>query len=68
MILAEISQELDGIGIYGTTFFFSITIAFFFSAVLIFFYLWRKGSLDFDEEPARLMCEVENSNKEQAHE
>jgi hypothetical protein len=42
---------IDGSGIYGTLFHYSLVIAFVGSAFLAFIYLWKKGRLDMDEEP-----------------
>lgn len=53
-------NKLDGLGIYGTLFHFSFAAFFLGSAALIFLYLWRKGRLDFDEEPAIKMLEEED--------
>ena len=41
----------DWSGIYGGIFHYSMIFAFFGGALLAFFYFWRKGKLDFDEEP-----------------
>ena len=44
--------------------------AFFGSALIVFIYLWRKGRLDFDEEPKWTLFEQDElkDNEEQDHE
>lgn len=59
MILA---QTLDGLGIYGSLFHFTMAVAFFGSALMVFIYLWRKGNLDMNEGPALSMLEEEKGN------
>jgi len=46
---------LDGFGVYGIYYHYSMVIAFVLSAGLIFFHLWKKGSLHMDEDPKFLL-------------
>ena len=50
---------VDGMGIYGSLFHYTMVIAFVGSAFLIFLYLWRKKRLDMDEEPKFQMMQEE---------
>lgn len=55
----------DGAGIIGSLWHYSMLIALVGSTFLVFVYLWRKGSLDMDEEAKFQMMkpeEEENSN------
>lgn len=47
--------DLDGAGFLGSVMIFSIMLAFFGTALLAFLYLWWKGRLDMDDEPAKRM-------------
>jgi hypothetical protein len=58
-----IAKTLDGTGIYGEILHFAFAALFFGGALLIFIYLWRKGRLDMDEDPARRMLEDEPEDK-----
>ncbi len=50
---------LDGVGILGEIFQLSFMLALGASTVLIFFYLWRRKRLDWDEAPKKRMLEVD---------
>jgi hypothetical protein len=50
-------NKLDGIGIYGTVLHYSLIFALVGSAALVFFYFWRNGRLDMDEETKMQMFE-----------
>ncbi len=47
--------NLDGIGLAGSLLHVMIVLAFVGSALFIFLYLWSKGRLDMDQEPAEKM-------------
>lgn len=57
------SAIVDGGGIYGCVFHYSMVIAIVGSSFLLFMYLWRKGKLDMDEEPKLKMMEDEGTNE-----
>lgn len=59
-----LDATLDGTGLYGTLIHFAFSAAFFGSAVLIFLYLWKKGRLDMDEEPAARMVNDDDEKEE----
>lgn len=42
---------VDNIGLYGSVMHYALTIAFTCSAFLLLLYFWKRGRLDFDEEP-----------------
>lgn len=44
-------------GVYGGMLHYGMTFAFVGSALVTFFYLWRKGRLDMDEEPKMQMMQ-----------
>lgn len=48
---------IDSNGVAGHFLHYGLTIAFMSSAFLVFFYLWRKGKLDMDEEPKMQMLQ-----------
>jgi uncharacterized membrane protein YciS (DUF1049 family) len=50
----------DGIGFIGTLVAYVFAFTFFVGAILVFFYLWKKGRLDMDQEPAEKMLEEDN--------
>lgn len=52
------SRFLDGVGFFGNLFEYSMVVALGGSALLVFIYLWRKGRLDMDQEPAIAMMEA----------
>lgn len=56
---------MDGGGIYGQMLHYSLVFAIVGSTFLIFFYLWRKGRLDMDEEAKWQMMKEE---ERQSHE
>jgi uncharacterized membrane protein len=60
-----LARTLDGGGIYGEVFHYSMLAAFFGSAVLVFLYLWSKGRLDMDEEPKMQMLEEDDGIDEE---
>ena len=45
----------DGGGVYGSIFYYSMTIAYVGSAFFIFIYLYRAGKLNMDESPKNEM-------------
>lgn len=49
--------ELDGMGVMGSYYHYSMVIAFVGSAFLVFLCLWRKKRLDMDEGPKYQMME-----------
>jgi len=51
--------EVDGFGIYGTYFHYSMVAFMFFSALLIFCVMWKKGKVIFDETPKYSLFEEE---------
>ncbi len=61
---------LDGFGVYGTYYHYSMVLAFVGSALLIFLYLKRKGLLNMDEEPKYLLLkeDEEESGEKKEHE
>lgn len=64
---AFIAKTLDGSGLYGSLIHSSVALFFGGSALLIFFFLWKKGRLDMNEEPALHMLKDEQdkqNNKE----
>jgi hypothetical protein len=56
---------VDGAGLYGQLIHYSLVICFVGSAFLIFFYLWKKGKLDMDEEPKWQMMKEEGHHESQ---
>ncbi|MCB1111588.1 MAG: hypothetical protein H7A37_04055 [Chlamydiales bacterium] len=52
-------DQLDGGGVVGETLHYALSIAMFGSALLVFLYLWRKGRLDMDQDPANKMMETD---------
>ncbi len=52
-------ELLDGSGVYGGVLHYALVISLVGSAFLIFFYLWRKGRLDIDEDPKYQMMRTE---------
>jgi|GEM_PF-1482198 len=52
----------DGGGVYGSIFYYSMTIAYVGSAFFIFIYLYRSGKLNMDESPKNQMMQPENEN------
>ncbi|MEI8365525.1 MAG: hypothetical protein WCF65_03815 [Parachlamydiaceae bacterium] len=61
---AVLADERDWSGIYGGIFHYSMIFATSGSALLAFFYFWKKGRLDLDEEPKILM--MQDDRKEDA--
>lgn len=61
-----LAKTLDGCGVYGSLIHYSFAFFFGGSALLIFAYLWKKGLLDMDEEPAIHMLK-EESNPHPSH-
>jgi len=59
-----IAKTLDGIGVYGGLLHFTFAAVFCGGALLIFIYLWRKGRLDMDENPAKRMLENDEDGSE----
>ena len=59
-----VNPNMDGSGVYGSIFYWAFTIAFCGSALLLFLYLWRKGRLDMDQEPAERMLKEEKDDNE----
>ena len=58
--------DIDGMGIVGNFYHYSMVMAFVGSAFLIFLCLWRKKRLDIDEEPKYQMLE-EDVNQGEKH-
>jgi len=54
---------VDNIGLYGSVLHYALTIAFMGSAFLLFCYFWKKGRLDFDEEPKIQMLKDHEGNQ-----
>ncbi len=56
---------IDSFGVYGSALHYGLVIAFVGSAFLIFIYLWSKGRLGMDEEPAVQMMkdDMEDQNE-----
>lgn len=50
---------LDGFGVYGTFLHYGFVIFFVGGAFLVFYYFWKKGKLDMDQEPAIQMMQEE---------
>lgn len=50
-------------GVYGSMLHYGLAIALVGSAILLFFYLWKKGRLDMDEEPKMMMMRDEHSGE-----
>lgn len=46
---------VDAVGLFGNLFEYACVIALGSSTILIFLYLWRRGSLGYDEEAAQEM-------------
>lgn len=57
--MSDLLIVIDGFGLYGSLVHYAMTISFVGSAFLIFFYFWRKGRLDMDEEPKWQMMRSE---------
>lgn len=55
-----LADERDWSGIYGGIFHYSMIFAISGSTLLAFFYFWRKGRLDLDEEPKIQMMREED--------
>lgn len=55
---------VDGIGLMGNLFESALVIALVFSTILVFFYLWRKGLLGYDEEAAKEMMKHDETHLE----
>lgn len=51
---------VDGFGVHGSYFHYGLIIAMVGSAMLAFFYFWKKGRLDMDEEPKWQMMKNES--------
>lgn len=68
--LAYLAKILDGNGLYGSLIHAAIALFFGGSALCIFFFLWKNGRLDMNEEPAHHMLKDDteinclNNNKE----
>lgn len=63
MILAFIlsgSSAVDGGGVYGHVFHYSMIFFLMGSAFLAFLHFWRRGELDMSEEPKYQMMESDN--------
>lgn len=56
---------IDGFGIYGTVLHYALVLLFVGSAFIIFFYLWKKGRLDMDEEAKFEMMKSDEDKDEQ---
>lgn len=54
---------LDPIGIYGEILHYGLVIFFVGSAFILFFYCWKKGRLDLDEEPKMKMLEDDDNDR-----
>lgn len=61
----KLMAVLDGFGIYGSTLHSTLVVAFVGSAFLLFFYFWKKGRLDMDEEPKFQMMEIEEEREDE---
>lgn len=59
---AVFAAERDVSGVYGGIFHYSLTFALVGSAFLVFFYFWKKGRLDMDEEPKLQMMNDEEDS------
>jgi hypothetical protein len=51
-------MKFDSFGIYGTVLHYGLIIFVVGSALLLFIYLWYKGRLDMDQEPADRMVNM----------
>ncbi len=52
----------DGGGVYGSIFYYSMTIAYVGSAFFIFLYLYKTGKLNMDESPKNQMMQIEKED------
>jgi hypothetical protein len=57
---------IDGFGVYGNFFHYSMVIAMVGSAFIVFVHLWRKGRLDMDEEPKFQMMQDETKEESES--
>ena len=55
---------LDGIGIYGMVWHYSLLIAMLGSTLLVLIYFWSKGRLDFDDQASLQMMQEEEISQE----
>lgn len=55
----EPAALMDTVGFFGNLFEHVMVVALGGSAILVFLYLWRKGRLDMDQEPAVIMMEAD---------
>ena len=50
-------EQQDAFGVYGDFLRLSVLFTLVIGSFLIFIYLWKKGRLDWDEEPKQIMME-----------
>jgi hypothetical protein len=60
-LIAESGRVLDGGGVYGHFLHYGMVFFFGSSAALIFFYFWRKGELDMNEDPKYQMLSIDEN-------
>lgn len=55
-------MRFDSFGVYGYVLHYSLIVAIVGSAFFLFLYLWYKGRLDMDEEPAIRMLQASDEH------
>lgn len=61
-------MQIDGYGIQGMVLHYGLIAFLVGSALLLFLYLWYKGRLDMDDEPANQMIKMSEDHPEEDNE